>query len=127
MRQAALTFVALASLLAAPAALAEAPAPGGDGAPVVATAEIAPVAPVVSVAPVAEDCFNCSKGDSTDDCKGFDQCRGTREHCRKIGCKIVGTASCSTAANVKICEWDGSSIELERAEAAAVDLGMCTP
>lgn len=51
----------------------------------------------------AEDCLLCAK-DSDKTCEGAQQCRGTREHCREIGCKITGTASCSTAANVKICE-----------------------
>jgi len=50
----------------------------------------------------AADCFNCAK-DSGDKCAGADQCRGSRDDCRKAGCKITGTASCSTAANVKIC------------------------
>ena len=51
---------------------------------------------------MAEDCFLCG-ADSTDGCDGAKQCRGTRDHCRDIGCKISGTASCSEAANVKIC------------------------
>ncbi len=50
----------------------------------------------------AEDCLLCTK-DSDGACAGAQQCRGTRESCRKSGCKIGGTASCSTAANVKIC------------------------
>ncbi len=50
----------------------------------------------------AEDCLLCGS-DSTGACDGASQCRGTREHCREIGCKISGTGSCSTAANVKIC------------------------
>ncbi|MBT9556283.1 MAG: hypothetical protein IV100_09655 [Myxococcales bacterium] len=50
----------------------------------------------------AEDCFLCGS-DSSGACDGARQCRGTREHCREIGCKISGTASCSDAANVKIC------------------------
>jgi len=57
-------------------------------------------APAVAV---AEDCLLCGQ-DSTDKCDGASQCRGTREHCKSIGCKISGTGSCSTAANVKICE-----------------------
>ena len=54
-------------------------------------------------APAAETCFLCSS-DSTGGCAGHQQCRGTRKDCRKRGCKIGGTASCSTAANVKICK-----------------------
>lgn len=54
---------------------------------------------------MAEDCFLCGS-DSSGACDGARQCRGTREHCREIGCKISGTASCSDAANVKICSND---------------------
>ncbi len=54
-------------------------------------------------APIASDCFNCA-ADSTDACSGKQQCSDSREECRKKGCKITGTASCSTAANVKKCE-----------------------
>jgi hypothetical protein len=63
------------------------------------------LAAVMLVAPstsLAADCFNCAK-DSDGTCAGANQCRGSREECRKAGCKITGTASCSTAANVKIC------------------------
>src|SRR5687767_5444272 len=51
----------------------------------------------------AADCFNCNNKESKDKCSGADQCRGTRDECQKAGCKITGTASCSTSANVKIC------------------------
>jgi len=51
----------------------------------------------------AADCFNCSKTESTKQCEGYDQCKGTRKRCQRLGCKILGTASCSTAANTKIC------------------------
>ena len=50
----------------------------------------------------AEDCLLCGH-DSKDGCAGAQQCRGSREHCKSIGCEITGTGSCSTAANVKIC------------------------
>ncbi len=56
----------------------------------------------------AEDCFLCGS-DSTGACDGARQCRGTREHCREVGCKITGTASCSDAANVKICSSDAAT------------------
>ena len=59
------------------------------------------VASFSSVA-LAGDCFLCAR-DSSGSCAGAQQCRGTRDSCRKSGCKISGTASCSTAANVKIC------------------------
>jgi len=57
---------------------------------------------ITPTAASASDCFNCAK-DSTGTCEGANQCRGSREECRKAGCKITGTASCSTAANVKKC------------------------
>ncbi|MDF3818365.1 hypothetical protein P3G55_00555 [Leptospira sp. 96542] len=51
----------------------------------------------------AEDCFLCGNG-STNGCQ---QCRGNdRRACENKGCKISGTASCSTAANVKVCKVD---------------------
>ena len=56
-------------------------------------------------APVAATCFLCSRS-SSGGCSGHQQCRGSRADCRKRGCKISGTASCSSAANVKICKTD---------------------
>ena len=50
----------------------------------------------------ASTCFMCSKS-SSGACSGADQCSGSRSGCRKKGCKITGTRSCSTAANVKTC------------------------
>lgn len=47
-------------------------------------------------------CFMCSR-DSSGACSGAQQCAGTRKACRKKGCKITGTSSCSSAANVKKC------------------------
>lgn len=56
-----------------------------------------------STAAFAEDCFLCGNG-STNGCQ---QCRGNdRKACEAKGCKISGTASCSTAANVKVCITD---------------------
>ncbi len=54
----------------------------------------------------ARDCLLCGSGSSN----GCQQCDagGTdskaRSACEKAGCKISGTGSCSTAANVKICK-----------------------
>lgn len=47
-------------------------------------------------------CFMCSSS-STGSCSGAQQCRGSRSGCRKKGCKITGTSSCSSSANVKKC------------------------
>ena len=48
------------------------------------------------------DCFMCAK-DSTGACSGADECTSSRSECTKMGCKITGTRSCSTSANVKKC------------------------
>ncbi len=58
------------------------------------------IAPAVTLN--AETCFSCGR-ESKGACQGAQQCRGTRDSCTKSGCKISGTSSCSTAANVKIC------------------------
>ncbi len=47
-------------------------------------------------------CYMCSSS-STGACSGAKQCRGSRKGCRKKGCKITGTSSCSSSANVKKC------------------------
>ena len=58
---------------------------------------------------VADGCYNCGSGSSG----GCKQCRygakdtgDARKACSSRGCKISGTASCSTAANVKVCSLD---------------------
>ncbi|HMU83507.1 MAG TPA: hypothetical protein PKE49_10200 [Leptospiraceae bacterium] len=55
----------------------------------------------------ADKCVLCGSG-STNGCQ---QCRlsngvdnqANRKACESRGCKITGTGSCSTAANVKVC------------------------
>lgn len=57
---------------------------------------------------MADLCYLCGSGSSN----GCQQCKArggkdtgeARKICRKLGCKITGTASCSTAANVKVCK-----------------------
>lgn len=52
-------------------------------------------------------CFLCGSGSSN----GCKQCRSRsgkdtqkdRKVCKNLGCKISGTGSCSSAANVKVC------------------------
>jgi len=57
---------------------------------------------------LAKDCLLCSSSSSN----GCQQCDagGTdskaRSACEKAGCKVTGTGSCSTAANVKVCKAD---------------------
>jgi hypothetical protein len=55
----------------------------------------------------ADGCYNCSSSSN-----GCDQCRygdnknetwEMRRACENAGCKVTGTGSCSTAANVKVC------------------------
>lgn len=50
-------------------------------------------------------CFMCASGSSCQYCRsgsGKDT-SADRKACENKGCKITGTASCPTAANVKIC------------------------
>ncbi|MBE2251566.1 MAG: hypothetical protein IAE78_18635 [Myxococcus sp.] len=55
----------------------------------------------------ADTCVSCGSGSSN----GCQQCRmpggdtqAARKECEKKGCKITGTSSCSSAANVKVCK-----------------------
>lgn len=53
----------------------------------------------------ADGCYICTSGSSADQCKWhgsdtFDQ----RKKCEAAGCKVGGTTSCSTAANVKVID-----------------------
>ena len=66
----------------------------------------------------ADNCVSCGSG-STNGCQ---QCRlpgdnkdtfPNRKECEKKGCKISGTSSCSTAANVKVCSIDDSKSPTE--------------
>jgi hypothetical protein len=61
--------------------------------------------PVLTGVAAADGCYICRSGSSCGQ-----QCRYSgkdswkkRQKCIKAGCKIGGTASCSTAANVKVC------------------------
>ncbi len=50
-----------------------------------------------------DGCYLCASGSSADQCRyygsdTFDQ----RKKCESMGCKVTGTSSCSTAANVKV-------------------------
>ena len=57
--------------------------------------------------PVSDTCFTCGSG-SSGSCakqsgKSRMQCKGSRSGCKSKGCKITGTSSCSSAANVGRC------------------------
>jgi hypothetical protein len=99
-----LCFIGAAALvagLAGPSAQADV----ADPAPVVSVDLQSPQECTMPTEPDVEEkatCMLCGSG-STGACKGARQCRGSRKACRAKGCKITGTASCSTAANVKKC------------------------
>lgn len=84
-----------ATLVLAVAALSSAPVQAK-------TAEGASVVPHESPSIELADCFMCAR-DSTGACAGADECTSSRSECTKQGCKITGTRSCSSAANVKKC------------------------
>jgi hypothetical protein len=57
-----------------------------------------------AVPALADGCYICTSGSPCAQCKytGSDT-QAERKKCRDSGCKIGGTKSCSTAANVKTC------------------------
>ena len=60
----------------------------------------------LSTAALADLCFICRSGGSCGQyCRapGGSDTQAARESCKKRGCEIGGTASCPTAANVKVC------------------------
>lgn len=83
---------------------------------------LAPLALSVTVAPAAADgCYICRSGSS---CGQYCRYAGRdtfkkRRACIKAGCKIGGTASCPTAANVRICSGIGSLFDPAPKHAAA--------
>ena len=56
----------------------------------------------------SDGCYNCSSSSSMNQCKhcGGDT-QAQRENCKKAGCTITGTSSCSTSANVKVINPNG--------------------
>ncbi len=60
----------------------------------------------VAASPVsAELCYMCGSGSSCQQCRaGGDDTQAARNACKTRGCNITGTTSCSSAANVKVCE-----------------------
>ncbi|AFM12881.1 hypothetical protein [Turneriella parva] len=60
--------------------------------------------PAVGTTIYANKCVNCASGSSCQQCRlGGKDTFDARKRCEKMGCKITGTGSCSTAANVKVC------------------------
>lgn len=73
----------------------------------------------------SDGCYICSS-DSKNACKGSNYCRYSgsdtaknRKACASKGCKISGTASCPTAANIKIC-----SINAKKAPPVATNFSV---
>ncbi|MGE0735962.1 MAG: hypothetical protein AB7G15_09500 [Alphaproteobacteria bacterium] len=66
----------------------------------------------------ADGCYICTSGSSSY-CKNQCAYRGkdtqeNRKRCRDAGCKIGGTTSCSTAANIKVCLSDRAPAQPRR-------------
>ena len=54
----------------------------------------------------ADGCYICGSGSSSscaDYCRYDQDNQDARTRCRRLGCRIGGTASCPSAANVTIC------------------------
>lgn len=69
----------------------------------------------------ADGCYICTSGSS---CGNYCRYAGRdswekRKACRKAGCKIGGTASCPTAANVRICSGIGYFVPVPRTRMTA--------
>ncbi len=98
-------FIAGAALLAGMSGPAEVSSADhlGSGSLTAPTAQDYTLPADEDIAAPKATCFMCSKSSSTGACKGADECSGSRSSCRKKGCKITGTRSCSSAANNKRC------------------------
>ena len=52
----------------------------------------------------ADGCYLCASGSSCQQCRyGSSDTFAARKACESKGCKVSGTTSCSSAANVKVC------------------------
>lgn len=54
-------------------------------------------------AALAAGCYICTSGSPCQQCRYGSDTQAERKRCRDAGCKIGGTKSCSTAANIKTC------------------------
>ena len=54
-------------------------------------------------AALAAGCYICTSGSPCQQCRYSSDTQAERKKCRDSGCKIGGTKSCSTAANIKTC------------------------
>lgn len=81
---------------------------------------VAFAAPALPGVAAADGCYICRSGSS---CGQYCRYAGRdsfakRKKCIKAGCKIGGTASCPTAANVRICSGVGGLFDLTPKHAA---------
>jgi hypothetical protein len=78
------------------------------------TAGIGDVSPAL-----ADGCYICTSGSPCQQCRyGSSDTQAERKKCRDAGCKIGGTKSCSTAANIKSCR---ASLDIRRPQYAAFE------
>lgn len=52
---------------------------------------------------LAAGCYICTSGSPCQQCRYGSDNQTERKRCRDAGCKIGGTKSCSTAANIRTC------------------------
>ncbi len=51
----------------------------------------------------SDGCYNCGSGSKANQCRYYgSDTYDQRKKCESMGCKITGTSSCSSAANVKV-------------------------
>ena len=76
-------------------------------------------------ATLADGCYICTSGSPCQQCKytGSDT-QAERKKCTDSGCKIGGTKSCSTAANIKTCR---ASLGTPKPRYAALDDALLDP
>ncbi|MCW5771721.1 MAG: hypothetical protein KIT16_08820 [Rhodospirillaceae bacterium] len=74
----------------------------------------------------ADGCYICTSGSPCQQCRyGSQDTQAERKKCRDAGCKIGGTKSCSTAANVRTCR---ASLDLPGWRHAGYELlGLASP
>ena len=60
--------------------------------------------PLGAPAALADGCYICTTGSPCQQCRYTGQdTQAERKKCQEAGCKIGGTRSCSTAANIRTC------------------------
>jgi hypothetical protein len=81
-----------------------------------------------ATAMAGDGCYICASG-STNGCQqcryGSSDTQSARKDCEKKGCKIGGTTSCSSAANVKVCVMPTAT--QKPVETASIEKLECAP